>query len=69
MRMKKQDKESIPFFTKAINLAPNNGFFYYERSKTYYTMGDLANAKRDYLSAAERRAEIDPEYHKLMQAN
>ncbi len=69
MRLKKQDKESIPFFTKAIELVPNNGFFYYERSKTYYTMGDMANAKKDYLAANERRAEIDPEYHKLMQAN
>ena len=70
-RLKKQYDNSVNAFNKAIQLAPDNLDYYYKRSRTYYEMGDMQQARNDlnYLKAKGFQG-INPDYErKVIQGN
>ena len=46
-------QESIPAFTRAIQLNKNKAVFYHERGRTYYNLGNINSAKPDISMAIQ----------------
>jgi tetratricopeptide (TPR) repeat protein len=59
--------ESIADYNRAIQLDPRQGSFYYDRSKVYYSTGNLAQARADLSQAQQRGIQADPSYVQLLQ--
>ena len=70
-RMKKQYDSSLNAFNRAIQLAPDNLDYYYKRSRTYYEMGNMEQARNDlkFLKSKGYKG-ITPDYErKVLQEN
>ena len=66
-RMNKQYKKSLNAFNRAIQIKPNNFFYYNARLKTYYEMGDIQRA-RDDLNFLKSKGfkDISPDYERMI---
>jgi len=61
-----QYNDAITDFSKAIELNPL-GEYYYHRSLCYYKLGDVAKAKADALTAAQKGFVIPDSYKNILQ--
>ena len=52
--------QALDAYNKAISLNGSKGLFYYERSKTFYLLGDPARAKGDFQKAVQLQFQIPP---------
>lgn len=59
-RLKGNNQASIPAFTRAIQLNPNQGLYFYERSKAYLAVGQKAQAQSDLAAAKQRGVKPEP---------
>jgi tetratricopeptide (TPR) repeat protein len=58
----KNDSTALQFLNRALELAPDNGYFYYKRAELLADMNDTDGAMADYTRSIEK--EQDPEaYH------
>ncbi len=58
-RLLGRHQEAIPDYDRAIQGNPR-AFFYYERAKTYFTVGNLTKARQDFQIAKQNGARIEP---------
>lgn len=59
--------EALPLYNRAIELNPNNGLFYYERSRTNALLNNIPQAKTDLQSAISAGYnKIDPQYQQML---
>ena len=66
-RKKKQYRNSLNAFNKAIQLAPDALDYYYKRSRTYYEMGDIQRARNDLNFLKSRGFKnINPDYERMI---
>lgn len=56
--------EAVTDFTKAINLNPQQGSYYLNRSYCYYRLGNMAQAKSDLEMALQKGMSVPDNYRK-----
>lgn len=67
MRQVDQVRPSISAFSRAIQINNTKGLYYYERARTYASLGDIPKAKQDLATAIARGfTEIDPGFKREM---
>ena len=68
LRLLNRPAEAIPAYTEAIQLqSSNQALFYYERSRTYFGLNKINEAKADLQKAIEMKFQaIDPTYRQQL---
>ena len=61
-RMMGKNQEALGYITRAIQLIPEAGAFYLNRSYAYNGLNDKESAKRDAIQAKQKGANVDPAY-------
>lgn len=57
-----QNQDALKYINQAIAISPDAGPFYLNRSYTYQSLNDLANARKDAIIAKQKGANVDPAY-------
>jgi tetratricopeptide (TPR) repeat protein len=66
-RFNKQSTESLNAFDSAIPINPNKLGYYYDRSITYYEMGDIERARNDLKFLKSKGfKDIKPEIERMI---
>ena len=65
-RILRRPSESLGDFNKAIQYNANKGIYYYERSKAYYDLGNINNARTDMQNARQLGYQGEASYSELL---